>query len=660
VKVLDLGYEVVDSHGKDLRDWVNTPHSFVELVGILDGTAAWQPPESHPVAAAGSGPAGAGGEKTKPSVQKIATFTEAEIIKALQADVLGVDQRGQIKVYSEFHHRTTLLVDPAKLKFENLLAAFGPIVKSVVSRNNEENAPGMHPIREVREALSLLAGYRLLSDDTELGAGIWPCHDTTAPGSDTAAPSAIVLVGPSEAAHYNGKWERVIHPLHQGNLLAFDTGSKPWYDFDRLGAMIQQAADVQWRRRVVDDMHALWSRWRWRGSHDPTILTGLVMATWIQSLWAWRPRVDILGASNTGKSMFCSALAGVFQNLCLCTSDTTAAGLRQEICNQMKAVVVDEVDAQGESKKKEQLKILEMIRSASRGTVSIRGSGSQKSIKFTLRHIVWAAGITLPDRNQADRNRAIRLELLPPTVEKAGKLTLPTPAELADLGQRTLAVALWSAQEACKLAVALKDTKVPEMPTIDPRQIESYSVPASILWVAMALEKCEPRDMLVSMLESAKIEGAAGDSDEQDLIGAILQAQIRDSHGTVLNIGQIIERLHDQTVNIDVKKAWRELLAQYGVKIDIFGYSDGVPKEIHNEPALLLNYKIIKSIPLKGTPWHDQPIEQILRRIPGAYRAKRRVGGLHGKVVMLPLTEFRKNFIGQECESQETLGPGDF
>ena len=40
-------------------------------------------------------------------------------------------------------------------------------------------------------------------------------------------------------------------------------------------------------------------------------MSGLVLATWVQSLWAWRPRIDVLGATNTGKSMLCAALAGL-------------------------------------------------------------------------------------------------------------------------------------------------------------------------------------------------------------------------------------------------------------------------------------------------------------------------------------------------------------
>ena len=89
-----------------------------------------------------------------------------------------------------------------------------------------------------------------------------------------------------------------------------------------------------------------------------------------------------------------------------------------------------------------------MLRSASRGTAAIRGTGSGRAMEFTLRHLVWVAGISLSYDDQADRNRAIIFNLLPPLTEMAGKLRLPSPDELHDLGQRSLAAALWACQEA--------------------------------------------------------------------------------------------------------------------------------------------------------------------------------------------------------------------
>jgi hypothetical protein len=89
------------------------------------------------------------------------SITARQLMAALKADVLGVSEDGrQIKVYSEANGRTSFI--PSAAKYEDLLIAFGEPVKQVVSRNNEDAAKGMYPIREVREAIALLAGKTVL------------------------------------------------------------------------------------------------------------------------------------------------------------------------------------------------------------------------------------------------------------------------------------------------------------------------------------------------------------------------------------------------------------------------------------------------------------------------------------------------------------------
>ena len=576
-----------------------------------------------------------------PTDYEITTFTERQILRALQADVLGRQDDGRIKIYSEFHRRTTLLQDSAKLKFEHLLEFFGPPVKSVVSRNNEDALPGVYAISAVREAISLLGGYRMLSDDTEWGSGVWGCKS-----------GALVLVNQNEAAEYctcGRKLTKIIHPRHGENLLSFDTGAKPWYQFEALGPLLEKANDQAWREQVVNDLYDLWGRWRWQGENDKLILTGLVLSTWVQSVWEWRPRVEIIGASNTGKSMFCLTLAGLFDKLSLLTSDTTAAGLRQEICNRMVAVVVDEVDASDEAKAKEQKKILTMVRTATRGGITLRGTGAQKSVKTTMKHLFWLFGITIDRSSQADWNRAIGLNLLPPLQEMAGKLKLPPAAELADLGQRSLAVAVWCAMEAAMLAVRLKDTLIEDA---DQRQVESYSVPAAMFWIAMG-QLGKPEDVLIQMMASARVDATKMETDEEALIAAILRAKVKAKGGEELSIGQAIERSQDHS-NVDTERAeWKKVLEQAGVKIDVFGSSKGIPKEMAMQAAIMFSYQTVRSIPLKGTKFQDQPINQTLARIEGAKLAQRRVGGGRGHVVMLPLESFLERYAGVEEKKLE-------
>jgi hypothetical protein len=675
-----LPWPIEPKHGRDVRDFLAgtllpgepepapgtgpATRSYSALLALADSTEPWnRPPEQGHTLSVTAGP---DGQPTapEPTDRQIDLYTDSQIAAALQIDVLGRTPEGQIKVYSENLRRTVLVSNVAKLKYEDLLLHFGTPVRKVVSRTNEDSAPGMYPIRDVREALAHLGSCRLLGDETEMGLGVWPCRDLPdcgavagacgcQAGEEGSQPTSIVLVNASEAARIDGAraMTRITHPRHNGNLLSFESGAKPWYDFDRLAGMLREADNEAWRYAVVDDLVTLWQKWRWRGKHDEMIVAGLVLATWVQSLWEWRPRIDVLGPSNCGKSMLCSALDGIFSGLCLLTSDTTAAGLSQTIANRMLAVIVDEVDAKNKAKMQEQRKILEMLRSASRGTTRIRGSGNHKAVKFTLRHLVWVAGITLSYDDQADRNRAVLLNLVLPTPEKAGKLVLPPVTELADLGQRSLAVALWASQEARKLAIYLKDQKIPGA---DPRLVESYSVPAAMIAVVMGYDQAFAITSLGDMLESAKSDIPV-EADESNLVAAILSAIVQVSAGHRLTVGQVLELLCDPTASY--REDWAIALERCGIKLAMFGFSDGVPKALSGRQALLLNYQMVRDGLLRGSRWEGQPIDQVIRRIPGCLSGHRRIGGVKGRVAMLPFDEFRDRYIGrQDQEPQEPVG----
>jgi len=598
--------------------------TFADLLAIAESAPAWQPPEKPESAAAESGVA-----------QGLDLFTDRQIVDALKIDVLGKTVDREIEAYSMHLKRTVRFSGVARLKYDDLLELFGTPVRRAVSRTNEDSIPGMYPIRDVREAIAHLASTKLLSDETKLGPGVWPVEDEA--GGDHGDQRALVLVNQSEAMHYNGTIERITHPRHRGHLLSFESGVNPWYEHDQLVGLLDQAKNSAFRQKVADDLVNLFGRWRWKGSSDPLIAAGLVLATWVQTVWSWRPRIDVLGASNTGKSMLCVALAGVFKDIVIMTSDTTAAGLRQKICNSARVVIVDEVDAKNKAKIARQREILEMLRSASRGTSAIRGTGSGRAVEFTLRHLVWVAGISLSYDDQADRNRAVILNLLPPLQEMAGKLRLPSPDELADLGRRSLAVAVWAAQSAKEMTAGLKDQKIDG---VDQRLVESYSVPASMIAAILGFDLSSAAGVLRTMLMDAKSDIPV-ESDEMTLIGEILGATVRlESHS--LTVGQAIDIACDATqTNRD---AWKTALEASGVRVDT-----------RDTWTVTFQYQLIKKL-LRGTRWADQPVEQYLRRIPNIEHVNIRVGGQRGRGVRIAMDRFRAEYMGQDesCQQVET------
>ena len=596
-----------------------TPRTYADLLALWEAAPVWQPPASeHPAAAATRDAA------TAP-VTDLDYFTERQIADSLHIDVLGKTEDRQIEAYSTHLRRTVRFNGLARLKYDDLIELFGVPVKRCVLSSAQDDVPGMYPLVEVRRAIGLLASCRLLSDETKLGPGCWPVQDEA--GRDE---QAVVLVNASEAMHYNGHIERITHPRHRGQLLSFESGAAPWYDYDQLVGLLEQANDAAFREKVADDLVNLFRRWRWQGKHDAMIASGLALATWVQTIWSWRPRIDVLGASNTGKSMLCGALAGLFHGLVIMTSDTTAAGLRQKICNSASVVIVDEVDAKNRAKVARQREILEMLRSASRGTAALRGTGSGKAMEFTLRHLVWVAGISLSYDDQADRNRAIILNLQKPLSELAGKLRLPSPDELRDLGQRSLAAALWACQEARKTALALKDERIDD---VDQRLVEGYAVPAAMIATLLGMDAKATAGLLQTMLLETK-QDAPVEADEATLVADILGASVRLDH-CVLNVSQVLDHVLNVATG-ENRDAWRKVLESAGIKLDLGA-----------TPKIILQYQLVRRKLLQGTRWAEQAIDQYLRRIDGAQTAIRRVGGSRNRCIIFGLREFVLQFIGE-------------
>lgn len=448
-----------------------------------------------------------------------------------------------------------------------------------------------------------------------------------------------MLVNAGSAMFYGGpkQIEHITHPRFRERLLSFESGAHLWYDGEDLSRLLVQAEDERWRKDVVDDLVDLFRRWRWRGKQDVMVVVGLVLATWIQTIWAWRPRIDVLGGTNTGKSFFCKAVAGLFRDCCIFTSDTTAAGLRQKIRNSAVAVMVDEVDGKNKAKMAKQREILEMLRSASRGTAALRGTGGgQKGLEFTLRHLVWVAGISIANSEQADKNRAISLNLIPPTIEKRGKLVVPPTDELQELGQRVLAASVWAAKDAVRLAVELKTHRVTD---VDPRVIESYAVPAAMLATVLDYDQGDASQMMTGMLQDVAAEGEI-ESDETALISEILSSTRR--IGTVnYTVGQMLQKIKTDPHYSGREGLDREL-ATVGIRV-----ANG---------NIVIQYKSVRKLFHRDSDWHGQPVDQFLRRIDKHQPVQGSIGGNKGRGVMFDFGWFCKTYMGQDETDKQGIG----
>ena len=61
----------------------------------------------------------------------------------------------------------------------------------------------------------------------------------------------------------------------------------------------------------------------------------------------------------------------------------------------------------------------------------------------------------------------------------------------------------------------------------------------------------------------------------------------------------------------------------------------------------MLDYRRVESNLLKNSEWENQSVEQILLRLPGALKKRRRIGGMRAYCLLIP-EEILAKFIGDE------------
>ena len=607
VWLVRLPFEITENHGKDLRDFFNGGATFADLQKLAEVAELIRKPESPP-SAADSPAATAAEEQANQQAAKAAdpaaTFLEKQILEAIGIDVLGEVDGGRIKVFSEFHRKVDVINDIGKLTYHRLVQIAGPSVKAKVMQGTED-LPDMIKFADVKEAIALLAGYRRV-DENESGVGCWPGLDES--GEQT---NAIILVGAGEAAVRNGKpgLLRVTKPRYGGRLLDISTPTA-WYDYQQLNDLVL-SCDAAATESAVNDLENLFARWRWvHQGQTPKVLAGLVLATWVQALWIWRPQVSITGKSNAGKSTLFKALEGLFGPLAITSSGSTAAGIRQSIARTAAVVLLDEFESG-----RHRNEILEMLRASGRGDRVLRGTPGHKGQEFTLRHIVWTAGIESGLRREPDRNRFIRQELIKPAAKDMGKLNLPSEGELRSLGQRLLAASLKISLQARETAQALRILK---FEGIDTRLIEGYAVPAACYAAAMGEQNVGPAsDVLAKMLQTVEVTDESDDA--MQLLQDIWESEFAGDKGFRSTVSQVIE-------SRAIEPARVVELSRVGIGL----------VEHNNQEWLFISHKQVCRYLLKDTEWSKQNIDEILRRIDGAEKVKKRLGGKRPWGVVIP------------------------
>ena len=623
VRNVQLPYQIKEKEGEDLRDWINEGHTYDDLLRLVEQTPKFNMPSKDPNAV----------DKSNFDVD---TLKERNLLKRLKLEVIGQDSREQIRIHSYYHQRDFTLNGTAhRLSYPELLRIGGRPVKSFVSRKDDPEDRDSIRLADVRDAILLLTGYLPIEEGEIREAGVWRGQSLDGAQSDT-----IILVGAKEAAKWNG--DQILHrvdtPRMEGVICDFSEKTT-WYDHSALADYCQRAKDRGWCTEVISQMNELFGRWRWSGGFDHELTTGLVMSTWIQTLWNWRPMVVVTGASDAGKSMLFEALggtksgsSGLFGNLVISSSQSSEAGIRQKILQSGKVVLLDEWDS---TKERERENLLKTFRTASRGQKMLKGTANQKGTEFSLRHIIWLAGVDSGMQEQADTNRYIRMELRLPVKEKRGQLRLPSERQLIELGQKSLAIGIVHGMAAVSLSGELEGYQVED---VSDRITRNYSVPASIMAIAMGGGAAEAQMMIDNFTKKvADDEDEQGRPDQVELLDDILSSVINPGRGELKPVSMLLWPWENWTENL------KELEA-HGIALerDVDGAS---PKY-----TLFLGYGCLSKILLKNTAWQNRRLKHLLERCEGAGSKQKRMAGKKARVVAIPWDYIEKHFRPSEAE----------
>ena len=566
-----------------LDDWLQSGHTLQELSDIMKEAPAWGPDSMLTT----SVPVGEDDqEMADPLDNDRRILRECGITYVAQHDGTG-----HIEIFSETTQKFTMLKDPAGIKYEQLVLAAGHKIRLRVRRTQEDK--GDFSLSEVKLAIASIASQTSALDEKR-GVGVWENNN------------CLIVVNARRLGVLNGKPELQItsNPVHFGT--AYDIGDRcEWIDLQSLSDDINSVSAEPGKLHMneIFQVQELFSKWAFLAKDNvfPEVLTGMVLATFVQTLWSWRPQIFLTGQAYAGKSTMFKMLSRLFGPLCKMSSNSSAAGIRQYIGSSSRIVLCDELE-----KSRYRNEILEMVRASGRGDDSFRGTASQHShIAFKLQHIFWCASIESGLTTEADQSRFIVCELK----KSDGKIELPTHDALAALGQKMAAAAICSFRRARKMADHLLENKPKN---VHGRVCESYAVPIAMYAAAIGMSDSEGlrlyQEALSAISASEEIE-----SDSDALLQEIMLAKTRTKGGQEKSI---LHMLRDR-ITCD----HTEELEHVGIFV--------------NEDELFLNRNLILRY-LLTSDWKGKRIDTLLNRLPGARRVAKKFGKTTLRFIGIP------------------------
>lgn len=178
--------------------------------------------------------------------------------------------------------------------------------------------------------------------------------------------------------------------------------------------------------------------WNWeRGELDARLALGWLMTALIGGALTQRPVAYVVGGEGTGKSTLQALFRHMMNGALRATSNTTQAGIYQQVKQDSIAVMVDEMEAKADTRTTD--KIIELARIAYSGDKMSRGGDKGIGQQFSIYSSFLFSSIALPAMSSADASRMALLMLRERERLAPGE---PAAEVLAALGLRDAKIAM--------------------------------------------------------------------------------------------------------------------------------------------------------------------------------------------------------------------------
>lgn len=564
-----------------LDDWLQKGgHTLQELAKILETAEPWGPTSQITTKV----------EKEPADPNADPLEHDRKILADIGITYVAQYTTGDVEVFSTTTQKFST-IDPAKLKYEDLILATGASARLKVRRGADDD--GQYSMNEVRAAIAAIAAVTPAIEEKH-GLGCWLNN------------GSIVIVNAKELGILNGKPGLQIsrEPMCLGK--AYDIGAPTkWVDLARLRdelASVGQQPGKLYHDAIWECIEFL-GQWQFTSGNEtfPSVLTGMIMATWLQTMWSWRPQIFLIGQSYAGKSTLLKQVGKIMGPLAMVSSDSSAAGLRQEIGTSATIMLCDELEKSSHRKD-----IFDMIKASGRGDNTLRGTPGHRGKRFKLQHSFWCASIESGLKSEADQSRFITAEIR----KTSRHPQIPHVDHLTELGRKLFAAAIAAFPAAVELSTALLEHKVEG---IHGRVCESYSIPCAMLATALGFDQAAAIGLFHQALGGIS-ESETVEDDAETLLQEILLTTVLVRAGEKHQIHSMIgRRLH----NIDFPPA----LASVGIMV--------------SEDRIYLNRNLLERY-VVSQEWKGKRLDQILMRLPGAERNQHRFGESVLRCVSIP------------------------